>query len=66
MTLIEWRQRKGLNQTQVAVLLGVDPAMVSRWERGERAPSLQHAKTIMEVTRDEVTLADLVRTAERG
>jgi DNA-binding transcriptional regulator YiaG len=32
------RQAKGLTQTQLAVSLGVDPATVSRWERGHTVP----------------------------
>lgn len=30
-----WRQKRGLNQTQLADRLGVDQATVSRYERGE-------------------------------
>ena len=34
------RKRWALNQTEVAALLGVSPDTVSRYENGERCPSL--------------------------
>jgi transcriptional regulator with XRE-family HTH domain len=35
----EWRLAHGLTQNQLAGLLGVWPAQVSRWERGENQPA---------------------------
>ncbi len=36
----ELRRRAGLSQTDLAQLLGVDTSLISRWEKGEREPSL--------------------------
>lgn len=40
------RNRLGLNQTQLAQLLGVHPLTVSKWERGLLVPS-PHQKTLL-------------------
>lgn len=45
------RQRmkdEGWNQAQLCVALGADPAMVSRWLKGLRRPSLRLAHRIEE------------------
>lgn len=65
MTLIEWRKSKNMTQEEVARLLGTDQGTYSHWERGARSPALDAAEKILRVTKGEVTLADLVRTAER-
>ena len=40
------RERLGLNQTQLAQLLGVHPLTVSKWERGLLSPS-PHQETML-------------------
>ena len=40
--ILEIRQTLGLTQDVFAQQLGVDQSMLSRWERGERLPSLQN------------------------
>jgi transcriptional regulator with XRE-family HTH domain len=37
--LLNHRRARGLSQKAFAAQLGVDPGMLARWERGERAPS---------------------------
>ena len=41
------RQALGLNQTELAAKLGMTQPMVSRIERGERAPTNQQGAAIM-------------------
>jgi transcriptional regulator with XRE-family HTH domain len=66
MTLMEWRKAMGLSQYEVADLLGVKQGVVSRWERGDRAPALDSALKILKVTKGKVTLEALVRASDRG
>lgn len=66
MTLIEWRKSRKMTQEEVARLLETDQGTYSHWERGARAPALDAAAKILDVTKGAVTLADLVRTSERG
>lgn len=41
--LKKWRERRGLNQTEMAQFLGVDQGTISRWEGGKREiPSFLH------------------------
>jgi DNA-binding XRE family transcriptional regulator len=37
------RESAGLNQSDLAKLVGVTPATINRWEAGERRPSGPHA-----------------------
>lgn len=37
------RERAGLNQTELASLVGVTPAAVSHWETGDRQPTGRNA-----------------------
>ena len=43
------RERAGLSQAEVAAVIGVDRAAVSRWESGERSPRFPHRDTYAEV-----------------
>jgi transcriptional regulator with XRE-family HTH domain len=45
-----------LTQLGFAIQLGVDPQTVSRWERGEATPRLQHLRAIAELA--EIPVAD--------
>ena len=36
-----WRLARGLEQRDVAAMLGVRPATVGRWERGQKRPAIQ-------------------------
>jgi transcriptional regulator with XRE-family HTH domain len=63
MTLLEWRRRMKLTQETVALSLGVEQSLLSRWERGLVAPTIRHAQRIISATQGKVTLADLVRVA---
>jgi transcriptional regulator with XRE-family HTH domain len=57
--LAEWREHRKLTQQQLADQLGSTSATVSRWETGQREPSLSAQKAIAEVLVSEV--ADLHR-----
>jgi transcriptional regulator with XRE-family HTH domain len=57
--LAEWREHRKLTQQQLADQLGSTSATVSRWETGQREPSLSAQKAIAEVLDSEV--ADLNR-----
>lgn len=43
------RGRKGLNQTQLAQMLGVPDAYVSRWETGKHMPEPEHLHALEDV-----------------
>lgn len=66
MTLLEWRKQQKMTQEGLAKLLKTDRALVCKWERGEHSPTAKTIMKIMEVTKGAVTLADIVRTSERG
>ena len=42
--LLAYRQERGLSQSALARLLGVDPGTLGRWERGLRVPAGQYAR----------------------
>lgn len=44
--LRDFRKRAGLKQVQLAELSGIDPNLVSRYERGESVPTLETAQKI--------------------
>jgi len=52
------RERLGLNQTQLAQLLGVHPLTVSKWERGLLTPSSHH-ETLLRSFRKAATKPDV-------
>jgi len=45
-SLLTFRQEQGLSQAEFARLLGIDPATLSRWERGLRVPSGRYARLV--------------------
>lgn len=60
MNLKELRERSGLTQKNVGLLLEVDQAAISNWENGKNAPSRKYHKKLAKlygVTVDEL-LAD--------
>lgn len=40
------RMKKGLNQNQLAKIVGVDPALICQYEHGKRRPSINTARKI--------------------
>lgn len=46
-----WRVRKGLRQVDAAEQLGVNQAVLSRWENGTFDPAARKIMRIAEVTR---------------
>jgi len=44
--LLAFRRERGLPQTALARLLGIDPGTLSRWERGTRAPTGKYAQLV--------------------
>ena len=45
--LVSARKQLGLSQSQLAVILGVSSAAISRWEHGNRSPWAKHSKQIL-------------------
>ncbi|MCE7981652.1 MAG: XRE family transcriptional regulator [Caldilinea sp. CFX5] len=43
------RKRRGLTQTELAELIGLDHSHIGRIERGERLPSLEILAKLMEI-----------------
>jgi transcriptional regulator with XRE-family HTH domain len=43
-----WREERGLSQADLARLLGVRQATVSRWESGDRPPTLPLVRLALE------------------
>lgn len=66
MTLVEWRKQQHLTQKELAARLGVAQPQIAKWEKGTHSPTLESAQKILEISNGAVTLADLVRTAERA
>ena len=44
--LVQYRSIRGIHQDELAKRIGVDPATLARWERGEREPSGKHLKQV--------------------
>jgi len=42
--LLSYRRERGLSQSALARLLGIDPGTLGRWERGLRVPTGQYAR----------------------
>lgn len=60
MNLRDWREREGINQTELADRLGVTAATVSRIENGEFVPSGPLLVKIESETSNEVTPNDIL------
>ena len=43
-----FREKSGLNQTQLAVMVGVTQSMMNQLEKGNKGPSLQTARRVVE------------------
>ena len=56
------RKRKGLNQTQLAALIGTRQCAICLYESGKRTPSLQVLRRLSAVL--DVAIDDLVQTYE--
>lgn len=61
MDLKTWREKNGLTQVSFAKMLSASQPAVSSWETGRHSPPLAVAARIVEMTKGEVTLADLVK-----
>lgn len=59
MHLLEWRKKKQITAAKAAELVGAEPSLFSKWERGICRPDLESAVRILEGTNYEVTLTDL-------
>lgn len=44
--LVWYRQGRGWSQKRFAEVLGIDPATLARWERGERKPTEEYARRV--------------------
>jgi len=43
------RELNGLKQKEIAGLLGIDPSLVSRWEKGDRNINTEHKRRLSEI-----------------
>jgi transcriptional regulator with XRE-family HTH domain len=59
-----YRDRKGLTQGELAKLLGVSKATISRWEAGLRAPRRSDLPRISKMTG--IELVELIAPAARA
>lgn len=46
--ILRWREVRGLSTTDLAKLLGVSQATVSRWETGDRPPTMPLVRLALE------------------
>ena len=53
-----WRKRRGMTQQDIAKIIGVTNMGVSRWERGENMPSLDHAMMLADLLK--VSVEELI------
>ena len=65
-----WRLERGLEQRDVAAILGVQPATVGRWERDQKRPAIRHLPRIvgllgLRLSRNAETLPERLRAARR-
>lgn len=58
LTLREIRMRRGLTQSEAAVLIGVSVDTISNWERGKSYPDVPMIRNIEEVYR--VRYSDII------
>lgn len=58
MTLKEFREKKGLSQTELAHRVGLKQTTISQYESGSRRPNLSMAKKLADAL--EITLDDFV------
>jgi transcriptional regulator with XRE-family HTH domain len=62
--LITLRKARGLTQQELADLLGVQPRLLGRWERGQGRPHFDYIVKLADVL--EVTIDRLARGADDG
>ena len=60
MDVVEYLKANNLNRSQFAKKLGISPTHMSDICNGKKVPSLALARHIIEVTKGEVTVADLL------
>jgi transcriptional regulator with XRE-family HTH domain len=53
--LLQYRRSRGINQFDLADMLGVDQTTISRWERGRDVPSLGAQRRIRDLLRRETS-----------
>ena len=58
MTLKEFREKKGLSQTELAKRVGLKQTIISQYENGSRRPNLSIAKRLADAL--EISLDDFV------
>jgi transcriptional regulator with XRE-family HTH domain len=66
MTLDAWLTKNRMTQAEFAKEVGSNIATISRVRRGIGTPRLDIVKKIVDYTKNEVSLDDLVDGAERG
>lgn len=56
-----WREKKGLSQHQLALLLEVNAATVYRWEQSRAMPGLKQAISLARMSKGEVPVESWIR-----
>lgn len=62
--LAKWRKRHGLSQSDLAEMISVTKWTVNRIECGKRFPSRETMRRIVQATKSEIQLDDLIRLPE--
>lgn len=62
--IIKFRELKGMTRKELATILGVSPATITRYEKGEREPNLETIKKIASAL--DVSLTSLLDTKPSG
>ncbi len=58
------REKRGWSQNKLGELIGADPTMVSRWERGERRPEPTYKEKLCEIFEKNATELGLIESLQ--
>jgi DNA-binding XRE family transcriptional regulator len=65
MQMQRWRERHSMNRAQMAALVGVSRATITKWESGLTFPSPENIRKVRRITNGEVTETDWHRLHDR-
>jgi DNA-binding XRE family transcriptional regulator len=65
MQMQRWRERHSMNRAQMAALVGVSRATITKWESGLTFPSPENIRKVKRITNSEVTETDWHRLHDR-
>lgn len=60
MTLREWREKRGLSQSELAKLTDLAPSSISYYEDGKRKPDCEAMVKIRRATKNQVNPEDFL------